>query len=79
MLLTSDEYPVYETVIKGAFSQPMVESRGLAPPGRRPLLPDRRIDSGVTSATVRKDRESNRVVAVHRPVVPGSQLAADAT
>ncbi len=54
VLLTSDEYPVYETAIAGAFSRPVVPPRGPARPGRRRLLPERRIDPRVTYATVRK-------------------------
>ena len=77
-LATSDEYPVYETVIEEVFSQPVVASREPAGPGRRPLLPERRLDPGVTYATVRKEREKGRVVAVHRKVVLGSQQAVDA-
>jgi IS1 family transposase len=77
-LMTSDEYPVYETVIEEAFSQPVVAPQEPARPGRRPLLPERRLDPGVTYATVRKERENNRVVAVHRTVVLGSQRAVDA-
>jgi IS1 family transposase len=75
--LTSDEYPVYETVIEEVFSTPVVAPQGPARPGRRPLLPGRRLDPGVTYATVRKEREKNRVVAVHRTVVLGSQDAVD--
>ena len=33
-LLTSDEYPVYETVIEEVFSQPVVAPREPARPGR---------------------------------------------
>ena len=75
--LTSDEYPVYETVIEAVFSQPVIAPQEPARPGRRPLLPKRRLDPGVTYATVRKERENNRVVAVHRTVVLGSQQAVD--
>ena len=78
VLLASDEYPVYETVIEEVFSQPVVAPQEPARPGRRPLLPERRLDPGVTYATVRKEREKNRVVAVHRTVVLGSQQAVDA-
>lgn len=46
-LMTSDEYPVYETVIEEAFSQPVVAPQEPARPGRRPLLPERRLDPGV--------------------------------
>jgi hypothetical protein len=76
-LMSSDEYPVYETVIETAFSRPVVAPQEPARPGRRPLLPERRLDPGVTYATVRKERQNNRVVAVHRTVVLGSQQAVD--
>jgi hypothetical protein len=76
-LATSDEYPVSETVFEEAFSQPVVAPQEPARPGRRPLLPERRLDPGVTYATVRKERKNNRVVAVHRTVVLGSQQAVD--
>jgi hypothetical protein len=77
-LATSDEYPVYETVIEEVFSQPVVAPHEPAGPGRRPVLPPRRLDPDVTYATVRKERKNNRVVAVHRAVVLGSQQAVDA-
>jgi hypothetical protein len=76
-LSTSDEYSVYEAVIKEAFSRPDLAPQEPGGPGRRPLLPGRRLDPGVTYATVRKERENNRVVAVHRSVVVGSQWAVD--
>src|SRR5262249_13327941 len=71
------EYPVYETVIGEALSEPEVVPQGPARPGRRPLLPRRRLDPRVTYATVRKEREANRVVAVHRTVVLGRHPAVD--
>jgi hypothetical protein len=77
-LATSDEYPVHEAVVKEVFSQPVDTPPGPARPGRRPLLPERRLDPGLTYATVRKERKHNRVVAVHRAVVLGSQPAVDA-
>jgi hypothetical protein len=77
-LMTSDESPVYETVIEEAFSRPVVTPQEPARPGRRPLWAERRLDPGVTDATVRKERKNNRVVAVHRIVVLGSQRAVDA-
>jgi hypothetical protein len=76
-LMTSDEYPAYETVIGEAFSQPADAPREPARPGRPRLLPERRPDPGVTYATVRKERESNRVVAVHRTIVLGRQAEVD--
>jgi hypothetical protein len=77
-LMTSDEYSVSEAVIEEVFSQPVVAPQEPARPGRRPLLPERRLDPGVTDATVRKERKDNRVVAVHREVVLGGQRAVDA-
>jgi IS1 family transposase len=77
-LSTSDEYPVYETGIAEVFSQPVVAPRAPGGPGRRPVLPARRLDPAVTYATVHKERKNNRVVAVHRTVVLGSPQAVDA-
>lgn len=74
-LMTSDEYATYETVIATTFSA--VVPSAPAGPGRRPLLPQRRPDPGLTYATVHKEREKDRVVAIHRNVVLGSQQAAD--
>ncbi len=76
-LMTSDEYPVYETVIEEAFSQPVVVPQEPPRPGRSPLLPERRLHPRVTYATVRKEREKGRVVSVHRTVVLGSQQTVD--
>jgi len=75
--LTSDEHAVYETVIQEVFSEPVVASQEPPRPGRRPLLPERRLDPRVTYATVRKERAQDRVMAVHRTVVFGSQEAVD--
>jgi hypothetical protein len=74
-LATSDEYAPYEAVIATAFSA--VVPSGPTGPGRRRLLPERRLDPGLTYATVHKDRANDRVVAVHRRVVLGSQEAVD--
>jgi hypothetical protein len=74
-LATSDEYAPYETVIATAFSA-VVPSEATGP-GRRPLLPERRLDPGLTDATVHKERENGRVVAVRRRLVLGSQQAVD--
>lgn len=74
-LATSDEYPVYETVLAATYSEVVSEApRG---PGRRPLLPQRRPGTGLTYATVHKERKQDRVVAVHRKVVLGSPEAVD--
>ena len=77
-LMTSDESAVSEAMIEEVFSQPVVAPQEPARPGRRPLSPERRLDPGVTSATVRKERKNNHVVAVPRTVVLGGQQAVDA-
>ena len=74
-VMTSDEHPAYETAIATTFSAPVPPAP--AGPGRRPLLPERRLDPGVAYATVRKERAKGRVVAVHRTVVLGSRQAVD--
>jgi IS1 family transposase len=74
-LATSDEYAPYETVLATTFSE--VVPRQPTGPGRRPLRPERRPDPGLTYATVHKEREKGRVVAIHRRVVLGSQEAVD--
>jgi hypothetical protein len=75
VLATSDEHAPYETVLATAFSE-VVPSQPSGP-GRRPLLPERRLDPGLTYATVHKERAKDRVVAVHRRVVRGSRQAVD--
>jgi IS1 family transposase len=74
-LMTSDEYAAYETVIATAFSEVVLEAP--TGPGRRPLLPERRPAPGLTYATVHKEREQDRVVAIHRKVVLGSEQAVE--
>jgi IS1 family transposase len=74
-LMTSDEYAAYETMIATTFSEAVLETP--AGPGRRPLSPGREPAPGLTYATVHKEREADRVVAIHRRVVLGSQEAVD--
>ena len=74
-LMTSDEYAAYETVIATTFSEAVPETP--TGPGRRPLLAERRPSSGLTYATVHKERKEDRVVAIDRKVVLGSQEAVD--
>src|SRR3954462_3496922 len=54
-LATSDEYATYETVLATTFSETV--PREPTGPGRRPLLPERRPDPGLTYATVHKERK----------------------
>ncbi|MBV8555785.1 MAG: hypothetical protein JO116_09475 [Planctomycetaceae bacterium] len=74
-LAMSDESATYETVLATTFSE--VVPQEPTGPGRRLLLPERRPDPGLIYATVHKERENDRVVAVHRKVVLGSQRAVD--
>jgi hypothetical protein len=52
-LLTSDEYPAYESAVATAFGSPAPPKPG---PGRRPIVPARRLPDGLTYATVHKER-----------------------
>ena len=70
-LMTSDEYPAYASAIEAAFGEPVAEPP--AGPGRRPILPERRLPDGVTYATVHKEREDDRVVAVERRLIFGTE------
>ncbi|WP_159452263.1 hypothetical protein [Singulisphaera sp. GP187] len=70
-LITSDEAPVYKTVIGTTFSEPV------PPPSRRRqgrprIVPERRLPRGLNYATVRKHREKGRVIAVDREQVFGT-------
>jgi hypothetical protein len=75
-LMTSDEYAAYRTAIETTFSQ-VVEPEKPTRPGGQPLLPERRLEDGLTYATVHKEREKNRVVAVRQRVVLGSHQRVD--
>jgi IS1 family transposase len=70
-LMTSDEYPAYASAIEAAFGEPVTEPP--AGPGRRPILPERRLPEGLTYATVHKEREDDRVVAVERRLIFGTE------
>jgi IS1 family transposase len=70
-LMTSDEYPAYVSAIERAFGEPVREPT--AGPGRRPIRPERRLPEGLTYATVHKEREKNRVVAVERRLILGTE------
>jgi hypothetical protein len=71
-LITSDEYASYETAIEAVFAEP-VEEPPARKPGRPRLLPERRLPEGLAYATVHKERENNRVVAVRQTVVVGTE------
>jgi hypothetical protein len=70
-LMTSDEYPAYASAIEAAFGVPVVVSA--TGPGRRPILPERQLPEELTYATVHKEREDDRVVAVERRLIYGTE------
>src|SRR5262245_14752017 len=74
-LMTSDEYPAYASAIEAAFGVPVTGPP--TRPGRRPILPERRLPAGLTYATVHKEREDDRVVAVERRLVFGTEDGLD--
>ena len=69
-LMTSDEYPAYAAAIEAAFGVPVAPATG---PGRRPILPERLLPEDLTYATVHKEREDDRVVAVERRLIFGTE------
>jgi IS1 family transposase len=76
-LLTSDEYPAYATVIEEVFSEPVPEPVRRQP-GRPRVVPERRLPDDLIYATVHKDRENGRVIAVEQRQVFGSPEALEA-
>ena len=72
-LMTSDEYPVYATAIRGTYGQVVTPPR-TGRPGR-PRLPYAVVPPEVTYATVHRERENNRVVDVSTRVVFGTLAA----
>jgi IS1 family transposase len=72
-LMTSDEYPVYESAIRATYGQQVTPPR-TGRPGR-PRKPHTVIPPEVTYATVHKERENNRVVNVSTRVVFGTATA----
>jgi hypothetical protein len=75
-LMTSDEYPAYASAIEAAFGVPVERPGG--GPGRRPILPARRMPAGLAYATVHKEREDDRVVAIDRRLVIGTEAGLEA-
>jgi len=71
LLMTSDEYPAYASAIEATFGE-LVAGPPVGP-GRRPILPKRRLPEGLTYATVHKERENDRVVAVERRLILGTE------
>jgi IS1 family transposase len=72
-LITSDEYPVYESAIRATYGQSATPPR-TGRPGR-PRKTRVAVPPAVTYATVHKERENNRVVSVSTRVVFGTVAA----
>lgn len=72
-LMTSDEYPVYAEALREAYGVRVVPPR-TGRPGR-PRKAYTAAASGVTYATVHKEKENNRVVRVSTRVVFGTKAA----
>jgi IS1 family transposase len=72
-LLTSDDYPAYETAILNAYGQE-VETTPSGRPSRR-MVPEKVPPPGLNYATVEKRREKGRVVEVVTRVVFGTMAA----
>ena len=75
-LMTSDDYPAYETAILAAYGQEVTTT----PAGRpsRRLVPEKVPPPGLNYATVEKRREKGRVVEVLTRVVFGTMAAIEA-
>jgi IS1 family transposase len=74
VLLTSDEYPAYETAIDRVYGVPQ-EPKPPGRPGRPAVEPKRRAPAELKYATVHKEREKGRVVAITTAVVLGTWQA----
>jgi hypothetical protein len=74
VLLTSDEYPAYETAIGHVYGVPE-PPKPPGTPGRPAVVPGRRIPGELKYATVHKEREKGRVVAIVTAVVLGTWAA----
>jgi IS1 family transposase len=71
VLLTSDAYPAYETAIDHVYGTPE-PPRPPGTPGRRPVESKRQTPPDLKYATVHKERENGRVVAIVTAVVLGT-------
>lgn len=72
-LITTDEYPVYETEILEAYGETVVPER-TGKPGR-PAKPYKVPPAGLKYATVHKTRENGRVTKIDHRVVFGTVVA----
>lgn len=72
-LMTSDDYPAYETAIRNAYGQE-VTTRPTGRPSRR-VVPEKVPPPGLNYATVEKRREKGRVLEVVTRLVFGTMAA----
>jgi hypothetical protein len=75
-LVTSDDYPAYETALREAYGQE-VTTTATGRPSRK-MVPDEVPPAGMSYATVEKRREKGRVVEVITRVVFGTVAAVQA-
>jgi IS1 family transposase len=75
-LVTSDEYPVYETALLNVFGEE-VTTTATGRKGRR-MVPEKAWPPGLNYATVEKRRERGRVVEIVTRVVFGTMAAVQA-
>jgi IS1 family transposase len=74
VLLTSDELPAYETAIENVYGVPE-EPKPSGGPGRPAVRPGREVPAELKYATVHKERQRGRVVAIFTAVVMGTWAA----
>ena len=70
-MFTSDELAAYETAIDHVYGVPE-GPRPPGTPGRAPVVPGRQVPEGLKYATVRKERQRGRVVAIVTAVLVGT-------
>jgi len=75
-LVTSDDYPAYETALLDAYGQE-VATRATGRPSRK-IVPEKVPPTGMNYATVEKRREKGRVVEIVTRVVFGTMAAIEA-
>jgi IS1 family transposase len=75
-LVTSDEYPAYETALLDAYGEE-VETTATGRPTRK-MVPEKVPPAGMNYATVEKRREKGRVVEIVTRVVFGTMAAIEA-
>jgi IS1 family transposase len=75
-LVTSDDYPAYETALRDAYGQE-VTTTATGRPSRK-MVPDKAPPPGLNYATVEKRREKGRMVEIVTRVVFGTMAAVQA-